>query len=365
LSDLGAEDKAKIGELIKSLALAKSQKREVEKKYEQMLYIKEKEKQQRIKENKMIKAENQEYKNKYEKSKEVIEAYKQSSQIRNSYKDLDKIASDGMFLSNASSRSINITPEPVPITSIPISPIKDTASVSVQTVCDKEIQVIEDNFQIKSSNYLTPSSDLQSQAANNIKFLKNDLFTLSESLKSCNLNSLRASQSIYNKKENDVQPKVQSNALKEDEKIKKLIERTEINKKRGENFKKERNPDGAINIDAFHKLELNLPNQKLSSSPQDKHKSNFKPLQKDKPESITIDHDFYDNNLFQLVDDLERIEEKLEVNDLQYLNPVRELDERSLSSYSDFSMYSKHENSIDSFEELRNRALKLKQTLKY
>ena len=62
-----------------------------------------------------------------------------------------------------------------------------------------------------------------------------------------------------------------------------------------------------------------------------------------------------------LVDDLEQLEGHNEEPHLE-----EKFSETSEGKYSDFSITSsKRESSVDSFEELRNRALRLKQTLKF
>lgn len=77
LKDLCAEDKAKVGELVKRVALEKNQKEELQNKATQDLKEKEKELLKAKKINKKLQKEAEEIRQQFEKSKELLNTYKQ------------------------------------------------------------------------------------------------------------------------------------------------------------------------------------------------------------------------------------------------------------------------------------------------
>lgn len=358
LTDLCPEDKARIGELVRRLALEKSQREDTESFYEQKIKSGEREKRKLEKEIEKIRASTEEYKHKYEKSMEILETYKQS-QIRTSW---DKqVFESPLTQSNIINSSMRVTPEPIQMISVPLSPIreKETNNASVQTVCDKEIQT-SDEILPKSSyqNFSGQKDEIpQSVAVKEIKNLKDDLFLLSESVKNCNINSLRASQNLISRKESEI-PKVLGiyETKNDDDKMKKLIERNQANIRKAEDLRKGQEFD--IKSSEFDKpLNINMFEQSFAG----RNERKINEVQKGKPQKIKIDKDFYDENLFVLVDDLEKLEDELGEPKIQ-----SDAEESIDAKYSDFSSFSsKYEPSLDSVEELKARALRLKNSLKY
>lgn len=368
LSDLCPEDKAKVGELVKRLALEKSQREETENKLDRGKREKEKELKKMRKQNEKIRAEKEQLIAKYEKTLEILDTYKQNSAMQSSWKEWEK-PKDEVSVLNGSFQSLNVTPEPQRIMSIAISPIKDTAHVSVQTVCDKGIQTADEELKVFE---LKKDEKKNSTAVNEIEGLKNDIFTLSGRLKSISACSLRASQNLGRRTEGEI---VKNIIEDDDEKMKKLMERSEINTKRGNTLKQnlssmEKFSDHSKKNSFDSKFSMNqLGNYKsLSPISEEKHMHGAKLVSKvpvkEPHEIITIEQGFYDENLFQLVDDLEKTEENyLELESFDQ-NHKYEVDSNpNYSSFSDFS--SKHENSVDNFYEIQERALKLKKSLKH
>lgn len=361
LTDLCPEDKARIGELVKRLALEKSQREESESKLEMEKQVKEKQLKRLAKENERIRNETRELKMKYDKSLEILETYKQSENMRSSWKEWDR-GNESHLNSNIITQSMRATPDPVSLVNLPLSPIREMNNVGVQTVCDKEIQTCDEPYQ-RPRVVESPHSE----AVKEIKNLKDDLFFLSESVRTCNLTSLRASQHLMSRKEpepshlisrKESEPshsKKSSDMQKaEEEKIKKLIQRSEASTKRAEYLK---NPPKSSDFNAEKSISIGIFEQSFNENHQnspEKHQYSFKKehSQTSKP---SITHEFYDEGLFQLVDDLELMESR------NY-----EFPEESDSKFSDFSEFSsKKEHSTDSLEDLRIRALRLKNTLKY
>ena len=341
LTDLCPEDKARIGELVKRLALEKSQREEIESKFTSEKERKAKEMRKFAKENERMRAETRDLRAKYEKSLEILETYKQNDQMRNSWKDWE--GPGFSRVENQMAGSMRMTPEPNLMSHIPISPIKEVNSVGVQTVCDKEIQTNEEIRNKFKQVEESPHSD----AVKEIKNLKDDLFFLSESVRNCNLTSLRASQNLVKGKD---QGRGDS-ARVEEERIKKLMERSEASTKRA-NALREGGRSEEFSLDKSHGLQAFEQSFSAEQMSVEKHQFSFK-----KESSVNslreIGNGFYDEGLFQLVDDLEKMESR------NYDFP-----EESEARFSDFSDLSK-KSSIDSLEELRSRALRLKKTLKY
>ena len=344
-----------------------------------------------MKQNEKIRKENEELKAKCEKTLEILDTYKQNSEMPSTWKDWNKHPSEyPINQSNLTNNSCNITPEPDRIVSVPYSPIKevkDTASVSVQTVCDKQIQAFEETSSRKISGFIENGEKKEipkSKVVTEFKNLANDIFTLSESVRSLNSSNFRASQTLAKKKEGEISMKNQETCIADDEKMRKLLERSEVNNKRAEIFKKENNFIETYTTE-FPLLEDNLRKRPTPSSfdtsfnhkssinsnlrtpdLEPKHNYAMKPIKpKEIPEIIVLDKEFYDDNLFQIVDDLERIEEE-KINGPPNKTNERDFGDYSEMSYSSFSNYSsKQENSFDSFEALRKRAHQFKQTIKY
>lgn len=353
LTDLCPEDKARIGELVKRLALEKSQREESESKLEVEKEMKEKQLKRLAKENERIRNETRELKIKYDKSLEILETYKQNEHMRSNWKDWDK-ANESHMTSNIITQSMRATPDPMTLVNLPLSPIRETNSIGVQTVCDKEIQTNEEPI-CRMKNTESPHSE----AVKEIKNLKEDLFFLSESVRTCNLTSLRASQHLMTSKaRQDSEPshsKKTSDVQKiEEERMKKIIERSEASTKRAQYLKdNQKIPDfgreKSVSIGMFEQSF----SENYKNSPE-KHQYSFK---KDNFESSksNISQGFYDEGLFQLVDDLEQMESQ------NY-----EFPEESNSKFSDFSEVSSSKDlPMSSLEELRVRALRFKNTLKY
>ena len=351
LSDLCPEDKAKIGELVKRLALEKSHREDTEQKFEQEKFEKEKQMRKLEKKNEKIRLEIEEMRIKYNKSKEILDTYTQNAQNHISWNEFEKSQESPNF---HSSNSINPTPEPV-FNHYPSSLIKETACVSIQTVCDKEIQASEEDLVPSFSKYLEINTSKEipaSQAVNQIKNLNDDIFTLTESVKNFKKQSLRASQNLNSKKEEKISF--------EEEKFNNIMKRTDKNYKKAEVFRQE-----SENLDIFNRNQIEsidftpFQSQKKFISDTTTKKSS-KVAEKD---FVIIDKDFYDDNLFRLVDDLEKIEKEQSGFDEKFSN--EELEQNSISSSSFRFSNSKIDESFDSFEELRARALKLKQTIKF
>ena len=148
-----------------------------------------------------------------------------------------------------------------------------------------------------------------------MKELENDLFKMSESLR---IGSLRASQNFLTKK--DLEYKARQDFGIDDEKMRKIIERTETNSKNAENFRKEREKE------RFHdNFEMEFmkntgntgyptfrdKNEKVEKKNEFSIKKNESEKFKQQVKNSVIDKGFYDDSLFQLVDDLEK-DEKME-----------------------------------------------------
>ena len=403
LADLCHEDKAKIGELVKRLALEKSQREETENKFDHDKRVKEKSIRKIARQNEKLLEEKQGLIEKNEKLLELIENYKQnSSGLQSSWRELEKPPSDSQILQlNCSTNILNITPEHHKILSIPISPIKDTNNASVQTLCDKEVQTFEEdihqrtesNNTLKSDYMSIPKADTgkslttsnkdqpRSKAANEIENLRNDIFTLSESVKYINSSSLRASQSLVKRKDLDSYERSNGTMGIDYGKARRLIERSEANNQRGKDLEKEMQNRNIHELDfsssnsdfrvetEIEKLKGYLTNNKnLKPIMEEKHKVGKelekKTMNRERAKMVTIDQGFYDDALFQLVDDLENTEEKQDIFDFPSYKRV-EKDLELSSSCSSLNYSTKLDNSVDSFQELRIRALRLKQTLKY
>jgi hypothetical protein len=342
LTDLCPEDKARIGELVKRLALEKSQREETESRFEHEKEFKEKQLKRLAKENERIRAETREIQAKYEKSLEILETYKINEQMKNSWKEWDPPA--GSRGESQVLNSMRITPEPNALSHIPLSPIRDVMSVGVQTVCDKEIQTADEG----QNQTLKVAEFPQSDAIKNIKILKDDIFSLSESVRNCNLTSLRASQNLIHRKEVSQSSKFSEYPKVEEERIKKLIERSEASTKRGNILRENQKSDDFI-LEKTSSIGYFEQSFNGNQSPPPKHQFSFK-KESSLDSSKEISAGFYDENLFNLVDDLEKMESQNF--------------EDSEARFSDFSDLSRKE-SLDSLEELRSRALRLKNTLKY
>jgi len=223
----------------------------------------------------------------------------------------------------------------------------------VQTVCDKEIQTSDEH-----SHRPRIVESPHSEAVKEIKNLKDDLFFLSESVRTCNLTSLRASQHLMSRKESEPshskRPSDVQKTEEEEERIKKIIQRSEASTKRAEYLK---NPPKTSDFGADKSISIGIFEQSFNENHQNSPEKLQYSFKRENPQTKkpAITHEFYDEGLFQLVDDLEQMESR------NYEYP-EEFD----SKFSDFSEFSsKKERSTDSLEDLRIRALKLKNTLKY
>ena len=404
LADLCPEDKARIGELVKRVALEKSQREETESKFDQEKRAKEKRIRKIAKENAKLLEEKQELIAKNEKLLEILESCKQNSGLQSSWREWEKPPSESPILQlNSSTHSLNITSEPQKMMSMPISPIRDTNNASVQTLSEKEVQAFEENFHQRTDSGSNPRKDYRdlpradsgnffarienreppkSKVVNEIENLKNDIFTLSESVKCIKASSLRASQNLVKRKDLDSYGRSNDPIGPEDEKLRRLIERSEASNKRAKNLEKE------VNSRNIYESEVHSSDSDFRGSTEKERikgfigaSKNLKPVveekhefavkleknnkTREKPEIVTIDQGFYDDALFDLVDDLEKSEENQDIFDFPSTSRFEKDKDFSSSCSSISNNSSKIEKSVDSFQELRIRALRLKETLKY